>query len=85
MTQVLTNAKIFTSDRKNLWADTVVIEDGKFVFVGNSSEAEYDRYVTADAMVYDLNGKTVVPGIVDSHVHPSTMSKSSWHIKTPII
>lgn len=85
MIQVLTNAKIFTSDRKNLWADTVVIEDGKFVFVGNSSEAEYDRYVTSNAMVYDLNGKTVVPGIVDSHVHPSTMSKSSWHIKTPII
>ena len=45
-----------------LKADSVLIEDGKIVEVGNGLAA-------ADAQVIDAKGTTVMPGLMDSHVH----------------
>lgn len=37
----------------------------------------------SDATVYDLGGKTVLPGFIDSHVHPGACSRSTWHVRLP--
>ena len=65
MRNVFVNGKIYTSDSSRPWADTVAIEDGRFSFVGNRTElsaCDNDR-------VYDLGGRLVIPGMIDSHTH----------------
>ena len=46
--------------------EAIVIKDGKFVFVGTTEEA-LERYEAKE--VIDLEGKTVLPGMGDSHLH----------------
>lgn len=48
-------------------ADAVAVDDGKIVFVGASAEA-VERFGSA-TQVIDLNGATLLPGLVDSHTH----------------
>lgn len=61
---IIRNAKIFTSDKNNPIATTLVVKDGKFVYVGD--EAGLPNY---EGKVTDLSGKFIIPGIIDSHVH----------------
>ena len=61
---MIKNAKIYTADRNNLHATALVVKDGKFVYVGD--EAGLSAY---EGEVTDLNGKFIMPGIIDSHVH----------------
>lgn len=44
---------------------TIVVRNNKIESLGNSS----DINIPADAMVYDVTGKTIMPGIVDAHAH----------------
>ena len=44
---------------------TLVVADGKVVAVGKSGEVE----VPDDAQTFDVAGKTIVPGLVDTHSH----------------
>lgn len=62
--KIIRNAKIFTSDKDNPKATALVVKDGKFVYVGSESGlSEYEGEVT------DLEGRFIMPGIIDSHVH----------------
>ena len=62
--KIIKNAKIFTSDKDNILASALVVKDGKFVYVGDENGlSEYEGETT------DLNGKFIMPGIIDSHVH----------------
>ena len=64
---VVTNAKIYTVDDAHPRAQAMVIRDGKVVFVGDNRGAL--TFVGPNTQQMDLNGKTVIPGIVDAHVH----------------
>ena len=61
---IIKNAKIFTSDKEKLQATALAVKDGKFVYVGD--EAGLSEY---EGEVIDLNGKFIMPSIIDSHVH----------------
>lgn len=61
---IIRNANIFTSDKNNPIATTLVVKDGKFVYVGD--DAGLPNY---EGKVTDLSGKFIMPGIIDSHVH----------------
>ena len=63
---VVSNAKIFTSDQQQPWAEAVAIKDGRFIYVGDT--LGINKY-QSDTVV-NLNGKLVVPGMIDSHAHP---------------
>ena len=56
------NGRIHTLDKRDTVVDSVLIRDGKFVKVGGVRE-------TGEADVVNLRGRTVIPGIVDNHVH----------------
>ncbi|QGZ39625.1 hypothetical protein IP92_01917 [Pseudoduganella flava] len=64
---ILINGRFHTADKSNPAATAVAIADGKFLAVGD--EAHVMRHRTPDAQVIDLNGRTVVPGLNDSHLH----------------
>ena len=83
MIKVLKNAKIYTLDENNTIAGAIGIEQDKICFVGGDEEGEWSKYAGDSADVLDLNGKVIIPGIIDSHIHPGMCSESGWHIKLP--
>ncbi len=65
--QVLVNAHVFTANPQQPYAEAVSVRDGKIVAVG--SRKVVAASVAADAVVTDLGGQTLLPGLVDSHAH----------------
>lgn len=61
------NGNIYTVDKKFSSAEAMVIKDGQFIYVGDDKNV--DRYIDRFTKTYDLNGKTVIPGLIDSHLH----------------
>uniref|UniRef100_A0A803P2A0 Amidohydrolase 3 domain-containing protein n=1 Tax=Cannabis sativa TaxID=3483 RepID=A0A803P2A0_CANSA len=64
---ILTNALIFTSDDTIPFADSMAIRRGTLLRVGNYSSLK--AVVGSGTKELNLNGKIVVPGFIDSHVH----------------
>jgi predicted amidohydrolase YtcJ len=65
--RIFYNAKIFTGDPEHPYAEAVMIRGDKVVAVGNTIEIA--RMADKDAEKIDLHGKTLLPGLIDSHVH----------------
>ena len=64
---ILINAKVTTLDRENPVAEAVAIRDGKFLAVGR--EQEVRAAAGPDATIIDANGRRLIPGLIDSHIH----------------
>jgi predicted amidohydrolase YtcJ len=64
---ILTNARVYTADAAHPRAQAVAIRDGRIVFTGSTREAEALR--GSATRVLDLQGKTVIPGMMDAHGH----------------
>ena len=65
---VLTNGRIYTVDAERSWAESVAIDDGRFVYVGDAAGAV--EFIGDKTRVVDLDGRLVLPGIQDAHIHP---------------
>ncbi len=61
------NGKIYTVDEKLKWAEAIVTEGNKIVFVGSNKEAK--SFAGNEYEEYDFQNKLVLPGFIDSHVH----------------
>jgi len=57
---------IITMDAGNPEIEAMLVREGKIEAVGSLSELE-SRF--PEAQKYDVNGKTVLPGFIDSHTH----------------
>lgn len=64
---ILVNVRIYTFDDANPTATAVAIHDGQFVAVG--SDDEIRALAGVHTRVEDLDGATVVPGLIDAHNH----------------
>ena len=64
---VFTNGKVLTVDDKSTVAQAFAIKDGKYVFVGSNAQAA--AYTGPSTKVVDLQGRTTIPGLADSHLH----------------
>lgn len=64
---VVMNGKVVTIDSRSSIAEAAAVRDGLFVAVG--SNAEVKKFVGDRTRVIDARGKTVVPGLVETHVH----------------
>ena len=64
---VLINGKIATVDAGFSIQQAAAIRDGRFVVVGTDDEVA--PLVGPSTRVVDLNGRTVLPGLIDSHIH----------------
>jgi len=72
---VLTNGRIYTMDARNTVARAASIRNGRFVTITNAAMA-----IRAGARVIDLRGRTVVPGLVEPHVHiVSLANRPGYH------
>ncbi|HHQ4552965.1 TPA: amidohydrolase [Aeromonas veronii] len=61
------NGKIHTQDGQRQVAEAMVVSGGQFLYVGNRKGAE--ALSTPDTQVVDLQGKMVLPGLHDNHIH----------------
>src|SRR5207302_1448989 len=64
---VLRGGKIITVDSGWHVAQTVAVRNGRFVAIGD--DAAVASYVGPSTQVIELAGKTVIPGLIDSHLH----------------
>jgi predicted amidohydrolase YtcJ len=64
---VLLNGKILTMDGGSTIAEALAVRDGKILVVGNTSAIK--PLVGSHTRVIDLAGKSVVPGLIDTHIH----------------
>ena len=62
------NGKIYTVNKKQVWAEAVAVNGKEIVFVGNNKDA--GKYEDKQTKVIDLNGKMLLPGFIDTHAHP---------------
>ncbi len=65
--RIFYNGKIFTGDPEHPYAEAVMIRGDKIVAVGNSTDI--GRTAERNAEKIDLHGRTLLPGLIDSHVH----------------
>lgn len=64
---ILKNANIITMDASQPKAELLAISDDSIFFVGGNSELE--RLTGRNTKIIDCEGKTVVPGFNDAHLH----------------
>src|SRR5689334_5524408 len=65
---ILINGRIATVDRSRPFAEAVAIQNGRFISVGSNEEIM--RLRASNTETIDLGGRTVIPGLNDSHMHP---------------
>lgn len=65
--RVFMNATVYTVDDERSWAEAAAIRDGKIVYVGDNAGAM--EWAGNETEVLDLDGKMLLPGFHDSHVH----------------
>jgi predicted amidohydrolase YtcJ len=65
---VLRNGLIYTMDAARSWAETIAIQNEKIVYVGDDAGAA--SWIGNNTQTIQLDGKFVLPGFIDSHVHP---------------
>jgi len=65
---IFLNGVIYTADANDTTVKALAIRDGKILALGGGSEIEI--YIGSGTEVTDLAGKMVLPGMIDSHLHP---------------
>src|SRR3954469_13459804 len=71
---VFVNGRIHTMDERNSVVNSVAIKNGRFVSVGNAEHGG------GEARVINLHGRTVVPGLIESHTHfVSLANRPGYH------
>src|SRR5215470_1016562 len=64
---VLINGKILTVDPQFSMQDAIAIRDAKILAVGKTADVR--KLAGQGTRVIDLQGRTVIPGLIDSHLH----------------
>src|ERR1700676_5658882 len=64
---ILLNGKILTVDNQFSTREALAIREGKIMAVG--SNVEVRKIAGPRTRVIDLQGRTVIPGLIDSHMH----------------
>lgn len=61
------NGNIYTVDQNRIWAESVAIQNGRFIAIGPNAETE--STCGPNTEVIDLEGRFAMPGLHDMHIH----------------
>ncbi|MEX2419666.1 MAG: amidohydrolase [Acidimicrobiia bacterium] len=70
---VFRNGSVFRADAARSWARSVGVAGARISSVGGS---EVDRSIGPNTRVIDLDGRVLLPGFQDAHVHPATAGRN---------
>src|SRR5579863_8235282 len=78
---VLRGGKVITVDSRDRIAEAVAVTGSRIAVIG--SNAEIGRLIGPQTRVIELNGRTLLPGFIDSHSHVQGLAESE-HAMVPI-
>ncbi len=78
---ILINGKILTVDNKFSITEAVAVSSDIITATGTNKQIR--RLADSHTKIIDLKGKSVVPGLIDSHLHPESASVSEIRDKIP--
>lgn len=78
---VIRNAKVLTVDSEFSQTEAVAIRDGIFIAVGTNDEVQ--DYISGGTRVIDASGKTVIPGLIESHSHATDVVRREYATPYP--
>ncbi|TID07369.1 putative amidohydrolase YtcJ [Colletotrichum higginsianum] len=85
---VFRNGKFFRSNKappgvrsEANFAESLVVKDGVITYVGEASAAEVRAAIVEGAQVRDVGGRTVLPGLVDGHIHLTQLGQTLQKLK----
>src|SRR5258708_460131 len=67
---VILHGHVWTVDREHPQAEAVAIHGSRFIAVG--SDVDMAKWIGPSTKKIDAQGKSVLPGFIDSHVHFSS-------------
>lgn len=68
--RVFLNGRIYCIVPRNFVVEAVSVKNGKIEVIGSNEEIE--KLITPNTEVIDLQGKTVIPGLQEMHIHAIT-------------
>ncbi len=78
MDYILFNGRIITLDESYPSASALAVKAGRIAAVGDT--ASILSLALPDTRLNNLNGRTVLPGLVDAHVHWQRFAESRWEV-----
>ena len=75
---VLLEGKVVTVDEEFSIKEAVVVRKDKIVFIGSNEEAE--KYIYPNTTVLTLDGKLVLPGLIDAHAHLHSLGEELTYL-----
>ncbi len=64
---IIINGDIFCRDGKYIHRGGIAIKGDRIIFVGSTEEV--NKFRNSQTKIIDAEGKTVLPGLIDSHIH----------------
>ena len=80
---LLAHGHFYTGDPQMPWAEALVVRGSRIEAIG--TDKAMSRWRHGKGQMVDLHGKTVIPGIVDSHIHLlfGAYALHALHLTTP--
>jgi predicted amidohydrolase YtcJ len=78
---ILHGGKVVTVDRNFSIHQALAVKDGRILRVGSDADVLQTR--GPRTQLFDLAGKTVLPGLIDSHVHPGGAAMTEFDHPVP--
>ena len=72
---VFLDGNFYTANPRQPWASAVAIQGDHIIYVGD--EVGADELVGPETRRYRLEGKLVLPGLIDAHTHPGMVALSA--------
>ena len=65
--KLFTNGVVYTANQTQQVVTSIGITNDRLVYVGNAKDAE--TLIATETEIIDLNGKMIIPGLHDVHIH----------------
>ncbi len=75
---VILNGTIYTMNRNQPTAEMIAVRDGRIVYVGD--DASKETWIGESTRVLDLKGRTLTPGLIDSHAHLLALGRAKMKL-----
>ena len=75
---VLRGCKVATVDADFSIHEAIAVKGDKIIFVG--SNKDIDQYISPETKVIELEGKLVLPGLIDSHAHLHSLGEELTYL-----
>ncbi|NIS49739.1 MAG: amidohydrolase family protein, partial [Phycisphaerae bacterium] len=79
---VYRNGFVYTVDGVRSRAEAFAVKDGKFIAVGTNEDMK--AYTGENTKTVDLKGKMVMPGLIDTHIHPLRGALTALGLAFPV-